>query len=151
MFTSNTFEIFPTRDVQLIDSVISALLPHLVTDQFPTFLSAAELIARPDTKALSVYANGALGGVVLLVGNEVHTLFLPSLRGAKATRAAREVLNHIWTRTKLTYLTSYAYSNRPEVLLFARLMGFHVTGDVDDGSTINGQRVVRTNLRLEKP
>ncbi len=149
--SSNTIEVRPCRDEALIDSVMLELAPYLSTDQYPGTFPARVLLARPEFLFLGVYIAGVARGLVMLIGNEVHTMFLPSLRGAAAIRAGREVLRWIWSNTGHRVVTSYAYSHRPEVMLFARIMGFRPNGILDDGSTIGGVPTYRTNLLLEKP
>lgn len=141
----------PTKDVALIDSVLLALEPLISNDQTPAFLSSAGVVGRPGFLFLKVEQDGVFGGLVMLIRSEVHTLFLPNLRGGAAVRAGREVLAWLWANTPYKYLTSFAYSNRPEVAFFARLMGFRKTTTVDDGLSVGGIPVTRTNFIMERP
>jgi len=147
----NAIEVQRCYDADFIDDVMLKLLPYISTDQYPAHVSARSVMTHPEFVFISVRFENVLSGLVMLVRNEVHTMFLPPLRGKNAVLAGREVLKWIWANTPFTKITSYAYSNRPEVKLFARIMGFHPTTVEDDGSTIGGVPVTRTNFSLERP
>jgi hypothetical protein len=147
----------PTEDIEFITSVFRQLFDQIRTDQVTDFeLVAVSIEAVPQLRDIKpifieVEVNGTRCGVVMYLQGELHTMFLPSLRGAQAVRAARKVLSWFWENTDDSTLRSYVYSNRPEVRLFARILGFSETQTFDDGSTINGVTVLRTDLVLSRP
>lgn len=149
---SNKFIASRCTDLAFIKAVYFTLKPTICTDQFPGIPELEELSKSDNVMFVQVGEEGkAPEGLAAFYGQEVHTLFLPSLRGARALKAARAVLAWVWENTKFPAITSFVYSNRPDVAVFARLMGFEFTGSYSDGTTINGVPVTTNTLALLRP
>jgi hypothetical protein len=144
----NAIEVQRCYDADFIDDVMNFLLPEISTDQTPATVSSGSVMDNPDFIFLSV---GDREGFVMLVRDEVHAAFMPSLRGRRAIQAGKAVLSWIWDNTSLPTLKAYVYSHRPDVRFFARIMGFHPTTVENDGSTVNGISVLKTNFLLPRP
>lgn len=141
----------PTTDTALIDSVMAALRTDVTSDQHDKVPAASALLATPNVTVLAFTIDGANGGIVVLAGDEVHTLFLPVLRGSKAIQAAEQGLAWIWANTGLESISSYVLGHRREVLMFTRMVGFTATSTVDLGDTVNGVPVTRTYFTIRRP
>ena len=150
--TDNEFCASRCEDPTFVDDVIAQLLPQLITDQYPTVEPAGVLMQRPDVTFIQVGEKGktpeGLGG---LYGDVIHTLFLPSLRGGRAVRAAQTAIDWVWDNTNLPAIRSFVFSHRPEVALFARLLGFEFYGAAESGATVGGVPVDKYNLALKRP
>lgn len=134
-----------TYDKAFIDSMLISLAEDITTDQH-SLPTAEQVLALPDCIAIGVYLDGVLTGLGILDGETIHTLFPPAIRGGMAVKAAKKAVAWIWETTCLKHIVSYAFSNRPEVLLFARLAGFKVISHNDWGDTIKGVPVTRYTL-----
>lgn len=140
-----TLAVMETRDREFISRLVRENLAGLVTDQVPN-VNLGYLFNLPGITFLKVGE-----GLVIVHANELHTVFPKTLRGRAALDAYREVLAWLWENTGYRELTSYCYSNRPEILWFARQLGFSQSGPVPDGTTIGGLPVGRYNFKLSRP
>lgn len=134
--SSNAFEVERCFDVAFIDHVFTTLKPLLDSEYLSEIPPAEKLLAAPGFVFISVAQDGNKEGLVMLVDNEIHTLFLPSLRGGRAVRAGREILRWIWANTTFPAVRSFVAPNRPEVAYFARILGFDFVGEANGFTTL---------------
>jgi hypothetical protein len=149
--TRNVTFAYQTNNVEVIDRLMLACFDAIKTDQYDYFLSSASVLENPDVRFIEINFNDVSCGIIMLVKNELHTLFCPPLRGRNAINAMKCALRLIWQITPFKELKSYAYSHHPEVGKFAKLMGAKPTQTYDDGTTINGVPVMRTDFVYPKP
>jgi hypothetical protein len=146
-----TITVQPTTDCALIEGVMAALLAEVTWDQAKDLPAAGLLVADPDVFVLHYTMDGVSGGITVNKGSDTHTLFLPHMRGSKALAAARAGIAWVWSNTRLDSLTTMVLSNRKEVLLFTRLLGFELTTTTDHGDTQYGVPVQRHHFILRRP
>lgn len=139
----------PFSDVGYVDRLAHRpeILPFVTTDQVPD-ISVPALMQAPDTLFLLARFEGVPCGGFLFVGNEVHTMLLPPLRGRHAIEAGKKMVE--WARKNRPWdsLKSYCYSTNPQTEWFAKRVGFVVTGTRDDNTTIGGCPVTTSLLEL---
>lgn len=140
-----------TTDSALIDAITLECFDAIRTDQACVFTPASRLVDSPLALFVEITAHGKPSGVLALAGNEIHTLFRSTLRGRSAINAMKCGLSWIWSNTPFTELVSHAYSHRPDAIRFAKAAGFIATGTRDDGTTIEGKPVTRTDFIYPKP
>jgi len=145
-----TITVQPTTDCVLIEGVMAALVDRVTWDQAKNLPPASLLVSNPNVIVLHYTIDGVSGGITVNHGTDTHTLFLPILRGSKALSAARAGVTWLWANTDLECLTTMVFSNRPEVLLFTRLMGFEVVDTINLGETDHGVPITRTNFILRR-
>ena len=138
------------HDAALIDSVSAELEPYLTWDQANKLPKGADILSLPECIVVSVCVDGVVRGLGVLNGSEVHTLFLPSLRGKLAIEAGKKGLAWFFEHTKHNEITSYAFSHRPEVVVFAKLCGMEETHIDDPGFTYDGNPIKRHNFKIER-
>lgn len=94
-------------------------------------------LSAPDTLLMEIRYDGERCGGFIFFGEEVHTLLLPPVRGREAIKAAQVTIDELrrrgWKR-----MTSYYYSSRPEVWLFARSVGFRKVRTLENQVLIGG-------------
>lgn len=151
MIDLSHFTVTQTTDARLIREVMLALGDEILFDEFPEVPEVEPALANPAFLCLKVEDHRGVHGIVLCVDFELHTLFLPSLRGARAIRAGSDVLRWLWENTETPSLRSYFYSHQPHVGRFARLMGFTTKASEQPPLHVNGKAVFRTDLVLNRP
>lgn len=138
-------------DAGFIDRVFRELFEQITVDGYDEAPSGQACLDSKQLLFLEVEDRGERHGLFMFHGTEVHTMLLPSLRGARAVVAARAVLSWIWTNTSFPEVTSYSYSNAPHVKFFALRVGLQEVGTLDEGVTIKGKPVLTTRLSISRP
>jgi hypothetical protein len=151
MPTLAQFTVQWTRNPVVVNRVLTALGGEILFDEYPAIPDVEAAFHDQNFRCIEVSEDGVIHGVVLCVNFELHTLFLPSLRGGRAMRAGREVLRWLWENTEAPVLRSYFYSHQPHVGRFARLMGFIPKASNQPPLHVNGEAVYRTDLILNRP
>lgn len=151
MKTAQQFTVERTEDARLIRRVMVALGDEILFDEYPEIPDVEPALANPGFLACKVQEGDEVLGIVLCVDFELHTLFLPGLRGARALRAARETLAWLWENTQTPVLRSYFYSHQRQAGLFGRLLGFRAVPSSLPVLHVHGKPVYRTDLILNRP
>jgi hypothetical protein len=144
----NIITIDRTRDAALIDRITAELKPYVTWDQAQKLPDGKTLVETPGCYIVAVSVDGVVRGLGVLNGNEVHTLFLENLRGKLALDAARMGLKWFFAHTELDEIVSFAFSHRPEVIMFAKLVGMTETNIEDPGFTYDGAPIKRHNFSI---
>lgn len=81
---------------------------------------------------------------------EAHTVLLDNCRGSRALDAAKKAIKWIFSKTGCQEIVSYAWSDAPQLLWFARKLGFIRTGQKPYQATRHGKKVSVVNLSLTR-
>lgn len=149
--TRNVMFAFQTTDARAIDAITLECFDAIKTDQACYITPAERLVCSPLVRFVEINSNNETCGILALAGNEIHTLFRKALRGRAAINAMRCGLGWVWANTPFSELVSHAYSNRPDAIRFAKMAGFIQVGVSDDGTTVGGVPVQRTDFIYPKP
>jgi hypothetical protein len=141
----------PCHDPAYIDEVLGALFDQITIDGFDSAPPGETALELPGLLFLQVMDGDERRGLFMFNGHEVHTMLMPEFRGRRAINAGKAALAWIWANTSFDRVTSYAYSNAPHVLLYAKLVGLRPVGVIDEGVTIHGRRVQTTRLEIRRP
>jgi hypothetical protein len=149
----------PTTDVDYIDSIMHhpEVMPGLVDDFLdnPSMESSGPALAKFHNVVLRVDDGGTGQGWIWFLdrGNrswEAHTALLPCCRGAKAVRAAKLCVRWMFDHEDCDEVVSYAWSDSPKVLLFARWVGLAPFKTEPYPATRNGKKVDITWMSVYK-
>ncbi len=98
--------------------------------------------------------DGAPCGVFWLLpregGYEAHTALLPTCRGAMAVCAAKEAIRWVFDNTDAREITSYAWSDTPQVKWFCRSVGMTARNTTDWPNTRSGRPVKITYYGIRR-
>lgn len=145
----------PCSDAAYVDGLIARLRPYVTCDGCEELPSVAAVLPREDVVCIEAWSGETRCGVFLILPEDghhaVHTLLEPPARGSLAIKLGRLGMRWVWENTGWASLHSYAYENRPEVVLFAKLCGFHVDRTISDETTINGKPVRTHLLVIDRP
>ncbi len=102
--------------------------PHEVLVRF-----VEHLVANPANHVLLVSLAGKPAGCFVLDSRgdglfEVHTMLLPSCRGADALAAGKQAIQSAFQLPGVEKLVSYCPAHLPEVYWYARMCGFRPAG-----------------------
>ena len=162
-----------TRDAGYINSVLShpAIFEATRDDSCPASASAIDaalFVNRPGYIFLKVgeVSNRARAsenrkskienplGLFMLEpqgrGHIVHTCLLPECRGARAIRAGKLGVAWMFTRTPTAALVSHCWETRPEVLWFAKRVGFEPRTFAPWPFRVNGAQIFSTGVCLTR-
>lgn len=146
----NVIFVYETTDTDFIDRVTLACMDEMKTDMEATFTPASRLLDVDGVKYLQVDLNYQPNGLIALLRNELHLMFMKPLRGKHALNALRAGIDWLWRNTGFGQIVCYVYSNRKDVSRLVKLAGFAPTRTWDDGTTIDGVSVSRTDFRILK-
>lgn len=146
----NTIFVYETTDTAFIDRVTLACMDEMKADAKATFTPADRLLDVDGVKYLQVDLNYQPKGLIALLHNELHLMFMKPLRGKHALNALRAGIDWLWRNTGFSQIVCYVYSNRKDVSRLVKLAGFTPTRTWDDGTTIDGASVSRTDFRILK-
>lgn len=142
-----------TFDAHLIDAMIR--LPYIwseiTDDSCPKDPGVLDIpfIAR-ECINLSVVHENEFGlqplGVFVLIPKdpttlEAHTMLSESCRGARAVEAGRKAIQWIWENTPYTTISSFTWSDRPQVAWYMRVLGFKKDKVEDWPNTRSGKQI----------
>jgi hypothetical protein len=71
-------------------------------------------------------------------------------RGAKAVEAGRQAIQFIFDKTKFTEITSFTFSDRPQISWYMRVLGLKKTSEKEWPSTRDGKNVTVLNYAIQK-
>lgn len=144
-----------SHDWAHLDGLIVRLRRLVTTDQYPADESTATLLGMDGVYFIEAVVDGARSGGFLVIptidGASMHSLLTPPARGGVALRAIKLGLRWVWEHTELQALIAAIRSDRPEVLIFAKLCGFQHYLTEDLGCTVGGKRATTKFLRIERP
>jgi hypothetical protein len=124
----------PTTDIAFIDSVMHdpSVLPGLLDDSFPNpqAFSVGMVLAKIKGVILKISEDGVGRGWLWFIEKgqkiyEAHTALLTTLRGSRAVRAVKMCVRWLFDHTDCEEIRSYAMSDAPQVLLFAKWVGLN--------------------------
>lgn len=81
---------------------------------------------------------------------EAHTMLKDTCRGAKAVEAGRQAIQFIFDKTKFTEITSFTFSDRPQISWYMRVLGLKKTSEKEWPSTRDGKNVTVLNYAIQK-
>lgn len=123
-----------TRDAGFLNSVANhvSVRGWLGLDVHGSLSSKLDLQPIFDSGQGHALVNEHGGYVLIDLGQgvwEIHTMFLPSGRGAPAYEAAREVMAHVFHETDCQTLYTQLPNNNPQAKAYARWGGFRKIED----------------------
>ncbi len=103
---------------------------------------------------LRVFVGETPAGVFWLVWKnaalEAHTALLENCRGRDAIRAARLAMRYVFSNTNVPAVSSYAWSDAPQVQWFCRAVGMRETGRISHPHTRSGHPVSVINYAISR-
>jgi len=150
----------PTRDVAYINSIIRhpAIYDAARDDTTPPpeKLTAAPLVNKAGYFFLRIVATPSKTDLGMFMlepmgrGHVVHTFLLPTCRGARAVAAGKLGAAWIFTHTNTAVCVSHCWETRPEVLWFAKHVGFEPRTLVLWPARVHGAQIFSTGVCLTR-
>jgi hypothetical protein len=83
---------------------------------------------------------------------EAHTMLTDRCRGSNALEAGKMAIEWIWANTNFTEVTSFTFSDRPQISWYMRMLGLVKTSDEDWPNTRDGKpvKVLRYSISKSK-
>jgi hypothetical protein len=146
-----------TYDVALLDSIIRnpSIYAGMCDDKCPKSAALVSVGAMVDAFVFILVRNDndPCGCFIYEPHGRtfaVHTALLPTCRGRNAINAAILSLDWVFNRTECEKVTSYAFSDSPQVAWFARVVGLEDVGQEDYPNTRDGKPVTITKFEITK-
>jgi len=149
----------PTTDIAFIDAVMHdpSVLPGLVDDsvQDPLSISVGAVLKIIKGIFLKISEDGVGRGWVWLIDKgqkiyEAHTALLATLRGSRAVKAVKMCARWLFEHTDAEEIQSYAWSDAPQTLLFAKWVGLKPYRTEPYPMTRHGKEVSITWLAVSR-
>ena len=134
-------ELKELSDLNLINEII--LNPFVQDDIADDSSMGVSILEIPShVRFIVVYDNDMLCGLYMLVPQncvtiEVHTCLLPLLRGRKAIRAGRLIIQYMFDRYKK--IISWIPADNKKAELYSKLLGFKIEGISRESYLKNGK------------
>ena len=138
------FQFVETFDRAPVEALASdpRIRPYMTHDGVEGPVSFLALFENPSTFFLRVDFEGTPCGGFLFVGQEVHTMLLPPLRGQLAIDAGKAACDWLRVHRGWETMTSQCYSCHPQTLFFAKRVGFRRINTVDQHIFVNRKPVL---------
>ena len=134
-------ELKELNDLNLINEIIlNPFVQDDIADDSSIGVSISEIPSH--VRFMGVYDNDMLCGLYMLVPQncatvEVHTCLLPLLRGRKAIRAGRLIIQYMFDRYKK--IISWIPIDNKKAELYSKLLGFKIEGISREKKLKNGK------------
>lgn len=134
-------ELKELNDLNLINEII--LDPFVQDDIADDSSMGVSILEIPNhVQFMGVYDNNILCGLYMLIPQncatvEVHTCLLPLLRGRKAIRAGRLIIQYMFDRYKK--IISWIPVDNKKAELYSKLLGFKIEGISRESYLKNGK------------
>jgi hypothetical protein len=149
--SEHTFSISRTYDETFVSMLMEKLFDKITVDEFPSMPETNGMLCGDAVLALEVRYGSDRVGAFLFIGDEVHTLLLEPIRGRLAVKAARAAAEWVWANTDKPCINSFYYNHRPDVAWYCRAVGLKPVGTETTQYHFNGNPVIKTKVRLERP
>jgi len=119
------------HDPAVEDRILNDEWKATASDKFRNIV--AGIVENPNNYVLLVSRGDEAVGVAICYHKgsgefEIHTIFMPGLRGADAIHAGKLCTQHMLAKPEVERLVSMCPENLPETYLFARRVGWRFAG-----------------------